>query len=706
MSKTRNTLFATLFAVLAPITVFAQSSDCNTAVSVCSGLYEQSNSPAGTGNVFEQSPGSCQTFGEFNSAWYVFTVQEDGMLNFILEPNSLMDDYDWSLYEITTGGCGGINNGQSPEVSCNSYGETFGNQGTTGISSAMGGSGNSNGPGNLAGPPFNADLNVQQGEVYALVVMNYSATLNGYSLDFAGSTASIFDNSPPEITGYTIDCDHEAVTFSLSENILTDYLNVGNISMIAGGNDIPLQSVTFPAGEFTNTFTINASALANLSAAVEVFFNEPPQDLCGNTMLNVTGFQIDLPASVTIEVTNACEGEGGMAEITAENIIECGTFGYPNTWNATENCNSLSVADLTPGNYNFSFTSLGDGCVQNLNFTIANSPLPVELGPDQELCDLSGTFTVQTTGNVITWSGDPAVSFFSPNNATTLISAPAGTYTINVEASSGQCTNTDSFEITFNNPPAVSITTTPISCYQSCDGEVEIADASGANITVTIDDLVQSGSSAHFSNLCHGDYEVMVAFSALCTAAYTFQLNNPAQVVADFTIQPGYVFLEDTQVALTQDCSNADSIFWSIAGLDDFTSTDTAWNIELPQEPGFYQIQLVAQDENGCLDTEVKSIEVKDDFRVFVPNSFSPNNDGMNDFFIPIISYEPEFYELVIFDRWGGVVFKSNNWKEAWLGDHLKDGYYSSNNSYTWFLKVKGEELEVLEYTGSVTVLR
>ncbi len=109
----------------------SQTSDCETASSVCAGLFEQNNSPAGTGNVFEQAPGSCQTFGEFNSAWYVFTVQEDGDLSFILQPNDNADDYDWSLYDITQGGCAGINTGASMEISCNSYGSFDPEQGPT-----------------------------------------------------------------------------------------------------------------------------------------------------------------------------------------------------------------------------------------------------------------------------------------------------------------------------------------------------------------------------------------------------------------------------------------------------------------------------------------------------------------------------------------------------------------------------------------------
>ncbi len=150
---------------------FAQNSDCNTAIPVCDETYVEDNSPTGTGQVFELAPGSCQTAGEFNSAWYVFTVQEAGVLNFILEPNDNDDDYDWSVYDITENGCAGINSGNSPEVSCNSYGVIGGNQGPTGISTAEGGSGTSNGPGDLNGPPFNADLNVQVGDVFALSVM-------------------------------------------------------------------------------------------------------------------------------------------------------------------------------------------------------------------------------------------------------------------------------------------------------------------------------------------------------------------------------------------------------------------------------------------------------------------------------------------------------------------------------------------------------
>ena len=108
-------------------------------------------------------------------------MQADGLLSFVLDPLNPIDDYDWGLFNITTGGCDGIGSQiLSPEMGCNSYGVAAPEpNGATGVSTANGGTGNSNGPGNLNGPAFNADLPVLAGEQYALVVMNWTNSLEG-----------------------------------------------------------------------------------------------------------------------------------------------------------------------------------------------------------------------------------------------------------------------------------------------------------------------------------------------------------------------------------------------------------------------------------------------------------------------------------------------------------------------------------------------
>ena len=147
---------------------------------LCGDLYQEVNASLNTGDFYEFT-GGCNANLEQSSVWYTFTVQADGLLSFVLDPLNPIDDYDWGLFNITAGGCDGIGSQLlSPEMGCNSYGVAAPEpNGATGISTANGGTGNSNGPGNLNGPAFNADLPVLAGEQYALVVMNWTNSLGG-----------------------------------------------------------------------------------------------------------------------------------------------------------------------------------------------------------------------------------------------------------------------------------------------------------------------------------------------------------------------------------------------------------------------------------------------------------------------------------------------------------------------------------------------
>ncbi|MEN9639144.1 MAG: hypothetical protein RLZZ262_1012, partial [Bacteroidota bacterium] len=209
---TSNLVLALLF--LLTMRSNAQTiSDCAGAVNLCESFYFEEQAPLNTGN-FGEYTGACNNGIEWNSVWYTFTVQSDGNLSFVLTPNDLNDDYDWGLFDITTGGCAGITlqDGSSPEVSCNAWGTLTPPNGTTGISTSLGGTTNSGGPGDQFGPPFNADLPVLTGHTFALVVMNWSGSSSGYSIDFAESTAALFDAIPPTMTNATLDCSNTELT--------------------------------------------------------------------------------------------------------------------------------------------------------------------------------------------------------------------------------------------------------------------------------------------------------------------------------------------------------------------------------------------------------------------------------------------------------------------------------------------------------------
>lgn len=195
------------------------TADCIGGSAVCQGVYSFDGAPIGSGFFpFEMSASGCNP-DEVNSAWFTFTVQTAGVLRFELIPNDPYDDYDWSLFDITNGGCQSGGTYPLYEASCNSYGLFGGIQGSTGISSLQGGFGNSNGPGDLNGPPFNGDLPVSVGQAYALVVMNWSNSLAGYTLDFSSSTADIFDDVPPTISSITSSCEGPEFIIEMSEPV-------------------------------------------------------------------------------------------------------------------------------------------------------------------------------------------------------------------------------------------------------------------------------------------------------------------------------------------------------------------------------------------------------------------------------------------------------------------------------------------------------
>ncbi len=106
-------------------------------------------------------------------------------------------------------------------------------------------------------------------------------------------------------------------------------------------------------------------------------------------------------------------------------------------------------------------------------------------------------------------------------------------------------------------------------------------------------------------------------------------------------------------------------------------------------------------------DTVIAHLE-QEPYTVYVPNSFSPNNDGTNDVFLPVgNAMDPASYHLMIFNRWGEKVFESRDMNQEWEGDVKLGEYYVPDQVYTYFLKAKSvHNAEPREYTGSITIFR
>lgn len=695
-----------VFLVLMPFLNRAQNGDCITALAVCNDIYSVPTSPAGIGNIMEFAPGTCNIGGEFNSAWYVFTAQETGLFGFVLQPNNNNDDYDWSLYNITNNGCAGINSGASPEVSCNSFGQFGGFQGPTGISTALGGVGNSNGPGNLNGPIFNADLPVTAGQVYALVVMNFSATLNGYTLDFTSSNVSIFDNTAPFIVSVVPNCSQNQFTITLSEPCGTAGMVASNISISHNGTVYPASSVSGVTGTSDNQFTVTANGLGAATGSATLQFVNGLVDLCGNPVTGSLAF--NLPGSITADITTtpSCAGSNGGIDVSAAGLgSECFSFTLNGSPVAASGCSAASITGLAPGTYSLVVNGVTTSCPVTFSATVSDIPLSVDAGDDLVLCDMNTALNASFAGGDFQWVMQPGVSFSQVTNpSATAVATTPGLHVLVASVTQGSCTITDGVSVTFNYPPDLFYIKTDVSCNGFCDGSIVLSNGNGS-VQASIGGAFLSGEDISFQQLCAGNYELTVIFSPECTADYNIFVSQPPAVVASFEASEWMVTVNNPVVELINASQNADSLIWLV--YHDMTlSFNESLEVTFPTIPGTYPVILTAFGVNGCSDTFLGNIAVQDNFQVFVPNAFTPDYDGINDAFRPVFSYLPERYEFSIFNRWGDLIFKSTDPLEWWTGKVRGGEHFASDGIYLWKLLAKGRDIKEYEYSGYVLIYR
>lgn len=118
-----------------------------------------------------------------------------------------------------------------------------------------------------------------------------------------------------------------------------------------------------------------------------------------------------------------------------------------------------------------------------------------------------------------------------------------------------------------------------------------------------------------------------------------------------------------------------------------------------------FNVYFRATNRYGCSDDTLKTISIIDKYAFYVPNSFTPNNDGVNDLFLPRVT-DVLKYHLVIYNRNGEAVFQSIDTEEAWDGTYK--GVPCPRGVYTWvitYIRYSAQETE-LRQTGSVTLIR
>ncbi|MFN0031700.1 MAG: PKD domain-containing protein, partial [Flavobacteriales bacterium] len=123
---------------------------------------------------------------------------------------------------------------------------------------------------------------------------------------------------------------------------------------------------------------------------------------------------------------------------------------------------------------------------------------------------------------------------------------------------------------------------------------------------------------------------------------------------------------------------------------------------------GIYPVTLTVTDVNNCTDMVQGYVDINDIFQVYVPNTFTPNLDGINDvFFVEGADIDNSRFLLQIFNRWGDKVFETKDINTPWTGDIRSGEYYGNNEVYNWrAVVVSASTGEKVEMEGFVNLIR
>jgi len=203
-----------------------------------------------------------------------------------------------------------------------------------------------------------------------------------------------------------------------------------------------------------------------------------------------------------------------------------------------------------------------------------------------------------------------------------------------------------------------------------------------------------------------GSYQVMVQDANGCETISEVNITSPEELTLDLGL-PGEIKLGESLEINPQISQPIDTFIWEVAGDSLFCDSCLIQSLQ-PLNSARYQLTVLTA--SGCSATEEFVVNVKKERAVYVPNAFSPNQDGNNDFFI--IYGGPEVTRVKnirIFNRWGALVFSDENFptddpSHGWNG--MFKGKPVNPGVFVYQFEIEFVDGYTKTYKGDVTIMR
>lgn len=382
------------------------------------------------------------------------------------------------------------------------------------------------------------------------------------------------------------------------------------------------------------------------------------------------------------------------------------------TWSATPSDPSLdntnpnpTVVPIIPTTYSVRITQ--GLCTVNYEIAVdIKTGADVELAPDTTVCDPAAlTITAQSSNATgFLWSTTPNFySVFATTQTVELI--PTGTYYVRA-TNAADCPAMDSITITLANTE-IQVSPTDLDI---CLGEQAALMLTNLNpnqeLNYSWDPALPNVPNPIVSPNENTTYTVTATNQFGCTATLSFTVNVTTTLV-DATATPTLVSLNDpTTILEATTGGNGTIISYEWTPSETLSNPNSPTTEASPTETTLYTITVMT--DQGCIAMDTVTVH----FRfspcvspfVFVPNAFTPNGDGRNDYFIVKADGMTEL-KMIVWNRWGEIVYETSD--PTTLGwDGTYRGSQVTADSYAWYVWLTCGNGDIYESKGNVTLIK
>jgi len=564
--------------------------------------------------------------------------------------------------------------------------------------------------------PYSYLWNTNPAQVTQTAIGLTAGTYNVIVLDAGGCTDTISATiiiAPEPITnfGYTNVCDGATTQFTdsslISSGAISNWFwNFGDSSPLINTQN-PMHIYANP-GYYNVVLIIGFDSICADTAILPVFVNYNPIadfthfDVCfGDTLHFTNNSSVDSSSIITSFLWDFGDGSSDNIQNAKHLYSASGSYSVSLIITTNSGCKdtiSKSVLVHPLPNPSFTFT----------NVCIGNSV------PFTDLSNIPASDTIQAWA----WSFGDNTSLGTVQSPSHLYTA-TGSYTIQLGVvSTFGCTDSINKIITVNPNPVIDFSVSDTSaCSPLCLSFQNLSTISTGNNLQFLWDFGDGSPLSNSENIVHCYTNSSATSSVYFTPTITVtsdsgcvtseSKNNYITVHpipdANFTLLPQITTIVDPIISISDLSIGVDFWNWNFGDLQ--TSSIQNPISHSYSETGTYTLALFASTQYSCVDTAYQTIIIEPDFIFYIPNAFTPNGDGINDFF----SGKGTFigtYEMAIFDRWGNLIFNSEDISLPWDGKAKKGTVVAQEDVYVYSIKITDFKKQNHIYKGIVTLVR